>query len=556
MAVINGGELVIRTLYKAGVERVFALHGAHIETLFQACRGHGIGILDTRHEAAAGHAAEGYARAARRPGVAMITAGPGFTNVLTSVANAYLDRTPVLYLTGSAALGEAETNTLQAGIDQVAVATPITKWAHRITTPAQLPRLTALALRIAATPPMGPVLLDLPMDVLTAGINEEDVTIPDTFLPDAPPAAPARIVERILALLRQAQRPVILAGGGVWEAGAGTALREFAECSGIPVYSDFAGHGLLPADHPLYGGTTHKLADLTDPHRPDTVLILGTRLGLFTLGGSDMLIPAAAKVIHVDTDAREIGRLRDVDLGVAADCGEVLTALNQSAGETDWPDYTDWQQGIAAAKTARREQFTEILQRTEAPIHPYQAVSAVIDNLPENTIVIGDGAESYHWLNEVIQQKEPGSYLTHGYLGAVGFGLGLAMGARIARPDRPVLCLTGDGAAGFGISEFDTMVRNRLPIVTVIMNNSSWAASQHFQEAVSGKENLSGTQLGAARYDEVAAGFGGYGEYVTAIDRLGPALRAAFDSSRPACVNVAVDVAPLPPEIGLLMSRH
>ena len=556
MAMINGGELVIRTLCKAGVEQVFALHGAHIETLFQACRSHGIGILDTRHEAAAGHAAEGYARAARRPGVAMITAGPGFTNVLTSVANAYLDRTPVLYLSGSAALGEAETNTLQAGIDQVAVATPITKWAHRITTPDQLPRLTALALRIAATPPMGPVLLDLPMDVLNAGLNEEDVVIPDTLLPDAPPAPPARIVENILALLRQAQRPVILAGGGVWEAGAETALLEFAERSGIPVYSDFAGHGLLPADHPLYGGTTHKLADLSDPGRPDTILILGTRLGLFTLGGSDMLIPGTAKLMHVDTDAREIGRLRDVDVGVAADSGEMLAALNRAASDTDWPDYKDWQRSIAAAKTARREQFTEILQRTETPIHPYQAVSTVIDNLPKNTIVIGDGAEAYHWLNEVIQQKHAGSYLTHGFLGAVGFGQGLAMGAQTAHPDRPVLCLTGDGAIGFGLTEFDTMVRNRLPVVTVIMNNGSWAASQHFQEFVSGKDHLIGTELGRARYHDVAAGFGCHAIGIEQVEDLAPAVRDAFATGRPACINVAVDVAPLPPEIGLLMSRH
>jgi len=556
MAMINGGELVIRTLCKAGVEQVFALHGAHIETLFQACRSHGIGILDTRHEAAAGHAAEGYARAARRPGVAMITAGPGFTNVLTSVANAYLDRTPVLYLSGSAALGEAETNTLQAGIDQVAVATPITKWAHRITTPDQLPRLTALALRIAATPPMGPVLLDLPMDVLNAGLNEEDVVIPDTLLPDAPPAPPARIVENILALLRQAQRPVILAGGGVWEAGAETALLEFAERSGIPVYSDFAGHGLLPADHPLYGGTTHKLADLSDPGRPDTILILGTRLGLFTLGGSDMLIPGTAKLMHVDTDAREIGRLRDVDVGVAADSGEMLAALNRAASGTDWPDYKDWQRSIAAAKTARREQFTEILQRTETPIHPYQAVSTVIDNLPKNTIVIGDGAEAYHWLNEVIQQKHAGSYLTHGFLGAVGFGQGLAMGAQTAHPDRPVLCLTGDGAIGFGLTEFDTMVRNRLPVVTVIMNNGSWAASQHFQEFVSGKDHLIGTELGRARYHDVAAGFGCHAIGIEQVEDLAPAVRDAFATGRPACINVAVDVAPLPPEIGLLMSRH
>lgn len=555
MSEITGGELVIRTLRRAGVEQVFALHGAHIETLFQSCREHGVGLLDTRHEAAAGHAAEGYARAARRLGVAMITAGPGFTNVVTSIANAWLDRTPVLYLAGSAALRDAETNTLQAGIDQVAVARPITKWAHRITTTDQLPRLTAQAIRIATSPPMGPVLLDLPMDVLAATVEDEDIEIPETVLLDAPATPAAPCIETALALLRTSRRPVILAGGGVWEARAETALAEFVEAAGIPVYSDFAGHGLLPADHRLYGGTTHKLADLSDPHRPDTILILGMRLGLFTLGASDALIPAAARVIHVDADAREIGRLRDVDLGLVADCGEVLAALNRTAG-AGWPDYGDWQGIIAAAKAGRREQFTEAMSRKAPPIHPYQAVRTVVDSLAPDAVVVGDGAESYHWLNEVIQQKQGGSYLTHGYLGAVGFGLGLAMGAQTAHPDRQVLCLAGDGAAGFTIAEFDTMVRNNLPVVTVIMNNRSWAASQHFQEIVSGGDRLIGTRLGDARYHEVAAGFGCHGAYVERIEDLAPAIREAFASGRPACINVAVDVAPLPPEIGLLMSRH
>jgi acetolactate synthase-1/2/3 large subunit len=555
MTNISGGELVIRTLLQAGVEQVFALHGAHIETLFQSCREHEVGVLDTRHEAAAGHAAEGYARAARRLGVAMITAGPGFTNVVTSIANAYLDRTPVLYLAGSAALGDAETNTLQAGIDQVAVAAPVTKWAHRITTVDQLPRLTAQAVRIATSPPMGPVLLDLPMDVLSATVAEQDIAIPETVLLDAPAAPADPCIEASLALLRQSRRPVILAGGGVWEARAESALAEFVEKTGIPVYSDFAGHGLLPADHPLYGGTTHKLADLTEPHRPDAVLILGMRLGLFTLGASDALIPKAARIIHVDADAREIGRLRDVDAGMVADCGEVLAALNQATG-AGWPDYGDWQGIIAAARVVRREQFAEAMGRKAPPIHPYQAVRTVVDNLAPDAVVIGDGAESYHWLNEVIQQKQGGSYLTHGYLGAVGFGLGLAMGAQTAHPDRRVLCLAGDGAVGFTIAEFDTMVRNSLPVVTVIMNNRSWAASQHFQEIVSGTESLIGTRLGEASYHEVAAGFGCHGAYVERIEDLAPAVRDAFASGRPACINVAVDVVPLPPEVGLLMSRH
>jgi acetolactate synthase-1/2/3 large subunit len=227
MATISGGELVVRTLLGAKVQHVFGLHGAHLETIFQSLARHGVPIIDTRHEVAAGHAAEAYARATCGLGVAMVTAGPGFTNVITSLANAFLDHTPVLYLSGSAALRDAETNTLQAGIDQVAIARPLTKWAHQITTPSQIPRLVAQAIRVATSPPTGPVLLDLPMDVLTASIEEESVKIPANIMLDSPAAPSAKAVEEAIGLLRTAQRPIVMVGPGAWQSACSEELRTF-----------------------------------------------------------------------------------------------------------------------------------------------------------------------------------------------------------------------------------------------------------------------------------------------------------------------------------------
>jgi acetolactate synthase-1/2/3 large subunit len=557
MALVTGGELVVRTLKQANVAHVFGLHGAHLETMFQSCQQHGIPIIDTRHEVAAGHAAEGYARATRGLGVAMITAGPGFTNVITSLANAYLDRTPVLYLAGSAALRDAETNTLQAGIDQVAVARPISKWAHQIGTVQQIPRLVAQAVRLATSAPTGPVLLDLPMDVLTATVEEGSVRIPETIVVDAPPAPNPQALDAAAALLAGAKRPVILVGPGAWQADAGEDLRRFVERARIPVFSDFQSHGLLPSDHPCYGGTYHKMADLSaSDARPDVVLALGVRFGLFTMGTSDRLVPAAAKLIHVEMDPKEIGRLRDVAVPVVADSREMLRALDAHTRSTRWPDWSGWIRAIQDAKVARRQRASEHLRRTAPPIHPYQVVVALAENLPPDCTVVGDGAETYHWLNEVIHQKRAGSYITHGFLGAVGFGLGLSLGAQIAQPKRPVLCLAGDGAIGFTIAEFDTMARHALPIVVVIMNNRSWGASQHFQEMVSGRDKVIGTRLGGAKYHEVAAAFGARGVHVTEIASLGPAIREAFASGKPTCINVEVDIAPFPPELLLLMERH
>lgn len=557
MAKVSGGELVVRTLMKAGVTNIFGLHGAHLETIFQSCLDHKIPITDTRHEVAAGHAAEGYARSTRGLGVAMITAGPGFTNVITSMANAYLDRTPVLYITGSSALAEAETNTLQSGLDQVAIATPITKWAQRITVAQTIPRLVAQAVRMATSAPTGPVLLDIPLDVLGAQVDEESVTIPDRVLLDSPAPPQARAVEETIQLLKGAARPVIMAGVGAYFSDAGEELRAFAESAGIPVFSDFQAHGLLPSNHPLYGGTYHKMADLSAAdQRPDLVLALGVRFGLFTLGMSDLVVPLAAKIIHVEVDAKEIGRLRQVAVGIVADPRETLHALNARAKSEKWPDRSKWQQTVRNAKVERCKRAQEDLNRAGPPIHPLQAVSAIVENMPEDTIVIGDGAEAYHWMNEVIHQNRPGGYITHGFLGAVGFGLGLSLGAQVANPKRPVLCLVGDGAIGFTIAEFDTMARHKLPIVAVVMNNHSWAASQHFQEIVSGKNRLSGTELRDANYHEVAAAFGCHAQRVTKIEELGPAIKAAFASGKPACVNVSIDVVPLPPELHLLMARH
>lgn len=555
MTMVTGGELLVRTLEKAGVRRIFGLHGAHLETLFQACLDHDIPILDTRHEVAAGHAAEGYARAARKLGVAMVTAGPGFTNVITSLANAFLDRTPVLYLSGAAALRDAETNTLQAGIDQAAIAAPITKWTHRITTVQQIPRLVAQAIRMATSPPTGPVLLDLPSDVLGAQIEDSSAPVPEPA-PIAPLAPTPQAVARTLELLREARRPVIMAGVGAWQAACERELRELVDSSGIPVYSDFQAHGLLPSEHPLYGGTFHKMADLTGEERPDVVLALGVRFGLFTLGASDRLVPSAAQIVHVEVDPKEIGRLRSVVLGVVADSREMLRALSAHPAARQWPDRSDWSGRIRSLRRTRLETQIRETARTTPPIHPYQAVTALVDAIDADTTVVADGAETYHWLNEVIRQNRPGSYITHGFLGAVGFGMGLSLGAQTADPARRVLCLVGDGAFGFTMAELDTMVRHRLPIVVLILNNRSWAASQHFQEIVSGAERVTGTRLSDARYHDVAKAFGCHSQHVTRIEELRPAIKAAFASGKPSCINVEVDLAPLPPELHLLMSRH
>src|SRR6266571_23022 len=232
---VDGGELLARTLAEHGVREVFTLHGGHLDAVYQAPSARRLRFIDTRHEQAAGHAADGWARTTGRVGVAMVTAGPGVTDVVTAVANAYLDCVPTLFIGGAAPLRDAETLPLQGGFDQLALMQPITKWAHRITQTARIPDLVTQALRVATTGRPGPVFLEIPIDVLFARADEDKIFFPQRVRPDAAPAPTADVVERAVAWLAEAERPVIMAGGGVWFSGGAAELTAFAEQTGIPV---------------------------------------------------------------------------------------------------------------------------------------------------------------------------------------------------------------------------------------------------------------------------------------------------------------------------------
>jgi acetolactate synthase-1/2/3 large subunit len=543
MTSIHAGELVAPALAKAGVGCVFALNGAHVQQILEGCLDHGIRLIDVRHEAAAGHAAEGYAKAGRRLGVAVVTAGPGFTNVVTSLANAYLDRTPVLYIAGGAPLAAAENNVLQSGIDQVALAKPIAKWAHRVTVPADVPRLLAHAVRIATSAPTGPVLLEIPWDVMLGRVAPDAAAVPQATLPAVPCAPAAGKIDAALALLRAAAAPAIMVGVDVYRAGACDELRRFAETLGLPVFTEYEALGALPGEHPLWLGTLFQLARLAPEQRPDVVLALGIRFG-WNAPGFTTAFPG--KIIHIDTDPLEIGRVNTPAIGIVADSGEALRMLNGRAAATAWPDRSGWLGRLGQAmKDIRAQASAARAQGTASRPHPV-AAAEVVCAAARHAILVADGAFNKHWLEDVVRRDRPGCYFSHGSFGAMGIGLGVAIGARAARPDEPVLCVSGDGAVGFTIAEFDTMVRHQLPIVVVVMNNHSWGAVDPRQHP-EGSARPAGIRLGHARYDEIARAFGGGGQYVTRLDELPAAIEAAFNSGLPTCINVEVGMGGLPP---------
>ncbi len=545
---VTGGELLVRMLKQESVNELFVLHGGHLDAIFQACIDHGLRLIDVRHEQAAGHAADGWARTTGKPGVAIVTAGPGVTDVVTGVANAFLDCSPILVIGGAAPLVDAETLPLQGGFDQVAMMQPITKWAHRVTSPHRIPDLVAQALRVATTGRPGPVYLELPADVLFAAVEDGRAALPRIVRPEARPAPSADAIEKAIEWLAGAERPAILAGGGAWFSGASDELLRFAEATHTPVFANSKARGMVPDDHPLSGrGFMTLAATRAMGAAPDVVLLLGARLGLFTGGRGGGFIPQDAKVIQVDIAGEEIGRNRDIDLGIAADCRETLKALLVAAGERKWDGHDAWVGAVAQARGMGALMFGDALKQDAPPIHPFRLAHDIAQTLDRDAVIVADGGETASWMDMAAEVRGGGRWMSHGYLGCLGTGMPFAIAAQVAHPNKQVLCIIGDGSVGLNFAEFDTMVRHNLPVVTVVNNDQQWGMSAHGQELIYGRERMVATALGPTRYDLAAQGFGCHAELVARPEEIIPALKRAFASGKPACVNVMTDPTVIAP---------
>ncbi|MFT3800307.1 MAG: thiamine pyrophosphate-binding protein [Burkholderiaceae bacterium] len=536
-----GGELLASTLKAAGVTQAFALHGGHLEALLKGCVEQGIALTDFRHESAAGHAADSYARVTGKLGVCIVTSGPGFTNAISAMANARLDGSPVLFIVGAPPLREVETNALQGGIDQVAMARPGVKWAISIPSTERIPDLTAMAIRKAMTLPRGSVLLEVPIDVLHMSVPAGSAT-PSAGVDVRPRPAPAPEETAALAdMILSARRPVIIAGNEAANAATAAALRALSERLPIPVFSKSLAEGILPSGHPANAGAASNLAILRvmGVERPDLVVLLGGRMGLLLGGRSGAIVPPKARLVQIHGDAAEIGRIRDVDLAITADAAQAVRALDAAlAGRK--PDGLDaWRAQAVSARGVFAKGFPQA--ETGKGIHPWHAALAVAQAAGPDALYAYDGGESASWAAAATTVDNPASILTHGYLGCLGIGPGYAIGAQIACPGRRVVHLTGDGALGFHIQELDTMVRHRLPIVNVVLNNRVWGMSIHGQQIMFGHDYNVITRLEGTHYADIARGFGCHSERVERFADLAPALQRAFECGRPAFVEVMTD---------------
>lgn len=549
------GELAAAALAGLGVEEVFALHGSHLDPLYMACEEFGIRLTDTRHEASAGHAADGYARASNgRLGVCAVTAGPGFTNALTAMANAHLDRIPTLFIAGAAPMREAEANTLQGGFDAVAMARPVTKWAQRVGEPGRIVEYIRRAGEIALSGAPGPVFLEIPIDVMFWPIEDAAPDV-STWTRPAPPAPSADAVAGVIEMFRKAERPVIIAGGGAMLTNSGDRLRRLAELIGVPVIAGQKALGVLPDDHPYYAGAAAGLAAAAGSGSPtDAVLLVGARMGMFLGGAMGAIIPQAAYVAQVESNPEEIGRVRMADLPIVADAGATLDALIAAAEGQDWPKREDWAALLRGFRGNARKAFADAPHNTRpGMIHPGHAVAAVMDALPAGTAVVADGGEAGNWVGDLVRSPGAGQHLRCGYLGCLGVSQGFAIGAARANPDRPVVCFAGDGGVGFNIQELDTMVRHKLPIVTVVLNNAEWGMSRNAQNLLYGKNREVIVALTDTHFELVAKGFGVEAVRIDRYEDIEAAVKEAFASGEPRLINLIIDAAVMHPRTRMMV---
>lgn len=524
-----GGELVARTLAAQGVSTLYTLCGGHVMAIYDGCLNNAISIIDFRHEQAAAHAADAHARLTRNVGVAVVTAGPGVTDAVTGVANAYEARSPLILIGGAAPLKTKGMGALQE-MPQIGMFQDITKAAFSITETERIPEQLNEAFRIALSGRPGPVFVEIPFDVLFNAV--EPPAIPSRVSVE-PPQPNLEDIARLFDLLRVAQKPIIIAGTQVYWDAAHDALRDVTEQTGIPVFTNGAGRGTLPMTHP----NCFKSARSSALREADLVLLIGTPLDFRLKYGQEGWNPQA-KLVQLESDPAELNRNRQADLALTASARAVLEAIAEGLPGIRYDAWLQRIQEIEARKDNEQKQWESL---NDSPVNHFRFGAELNRFVDENTIVIGDGGDIVTACARVLDIILPGQWLDPGPLGCLGVGVPFAIAAKHLYPEKKVLIISGDGSFGLNGFEFDTAVRFNLPIVSIVGNDAGWGNIRVIQKQMIGAERAVATSLAPTRYDRVVEALGGCGEYVERPEDILPALERAFASGRPACVNVALD---------------
>jgi acetolactate synthase I/II/III large subunit len=536
---ISGGNLVAKALKNEGVEAIFTLCGGHIIDIYDGCLNEGIKIVDVRHEQVAAHAADGYWRVSGKAGCAVVTAGPGTTDAMTGVANAFRAESAMLLIGGQGPLTQHRMGSLQ-DLPHVDMMQPITKFAATVPSTDRVADMVTMAFRECYNGAPGPSFLEIPRDILdgTVDLAKARIPAPGRYRASTKSAGDPKDIEKLADILAKSSRPCVLLGTQVWTCRADAAAAEFCRRLNIPAYMNGAGRGTLAPGDPHHFHQTRSYAF----EKADVIVIVGAPFD-FRMGYGRRL--RAEMVVQIDLDYRTVGKNRDVSLGLVGDAGAILSAVTQAAsGRVDngARDREEWLTELREAERKAIDAQKPRLLSDANPIHPLRLAHELNQFLTEDTIFIGDGGDIVTFSGGVVQPRSPGHWMDPGPLGTLGVGTPFAMAAKLARPEKEVVCLFGDGAFGLTGWDFETCVRHSLPFIGVVGNNSHMNQIRYGQTAKYGKERGEvANRLGDVHFEQFAKMLGGYGEEVREAKNIGPALRRARESGKCALINVWVD---------------
>ena len=528
-------------LKRAGTRHLFTLNGGHIWPILTGASEHDIRIVDVRHEQTAAFAAEGWAKVTRECGVAAVTAGPGVTNSTSALAQAQSGDSPMFVIGGRAPVARWGMGSLQE-MDHVAVVRSLVKKAMTLESAEDAYASAAECMRTALSGRTGPVFMDVPIDVFFGAADVPEAT--EHLMPDPGPSPDPDAIEKVARLIREAERPAVIAGGNVWWTHAEDELRRLVEDARLPLCVNGMARGMLPPGHPLYFSRARGPA----LGEADLILVIGVLLDFRLNFGQPPVFAENARLVYLDVDDHR--KHRPAEAAVFGDLKAALAALASAAEGA--PERSGWLEKLRKAEAAARSRDRAMIESDSAPVHPARLIAEVAGYVDPDAIVIGDGGDFISFAGRLIERPKPGLWIDPGPFGCLGSGPAYAMAAKLARPDRQVLLLSGDGAFGFSAMEFDTMARHRIPVVCVVGNNGIWALEKHPMQ------NMLGTSIAAdlaprTRYDRVVEALGGYGELVERPDDIRPALDRAFKAGVPACINVICDPAAEYPRSSVLM---
>lgn len=537
MSEIYGGHLAAKYMKEVEhVDMVFTISGGHIENILDGFTEYNIRTIDVRHEQAAAMMAHAWSIYKNEPGVCLVTAGPGFSNALTGIANAYLDNAPMVVLCGRHPLRDDLTGALQE-MNQIDMVKPVTKWCATCYDTKRIPEYLSIAFRQATMGRPGPVFLELPPDILFVAVDEKDVKMPSRKTHKSSTHPDESELKEAANIINSARKPLFIGGSGVGMSGCQEVLKTFIEKTGFPFALLNNGRGALPDSHPLSindGGFTGLM---TGAPQTDVIVAAGIRFNWVMQ--ATKLFPDA-KVVRIDIEAHEIDRNRSSEVGLVGDCGYVLEQLVPMLEDRN---HDEWVKKLKNAYAAFMTTELEQRQKPSDPIHPNRLVAQIMEVFGEDAFYVADGGDtSYYGLAGFTSSQQAGVLVPAGaLLGCLGTGIPFAIAGKLAHPDKPVIVLNGDGSFGFNSMEFDTAVRHDIPIICVVNNDCAWGMIKHSQGMSIGKDRCTCAELGMRHYEKMVEGLGGYGELVTEDADIIPAIKRAIDSGKPACINVVTD---------------